>query len=129
MKKLRFILLPLLAFSLISCGGASDPGTSTSSGASDTSIDYDTDVTVNFYADYNMAVDGTTFKVVTVKNGQKLENPGTPQVVLPEFPVFKGCSTHEIINDLKYLWDFDKDVVMTSKPTLNLYGIWVAEGE
>ena len=83
MKKLRFILLPLLAFSLISCGGASDPGTSTSSGASDTSIDYDTDITVNFYADYNMAADGTTFKVVTVKNGQKLENPGTPQVVLP----------------------------------------------
>lgn len=137
MKKLRFILLPLLAFSLISCGGASDPSSKGSDSATTSeddpsisiSINPELEVTVNFYVDYNQIIAKEVYSTVKVKNGSKLTKPADPSPIFPEFSVFKGWSMYEIVDDTSKLWNFDTDVVQSISSTFNIFGIWVAEGE
>ena len=88
---------------------------------------------VKFYTSYNAYDEDqklTPYHQVEVKRGKKITDvPADPVSEYPEFPVFKGWSEKEIIDNLDDLWDFDSDVVNTTKSTFNLFGIWVAEGE
>ena len=122
MKKLFIPFLFALTFALGACGGVNpDP----------TPIDPTQEITVNYYLDYNQIVGKNVYQTVTVKNGSKLTKPLDPTTpVYPEFPVFKGWSSKEIIDDTKDLWDFSKDTVrVTSGSTFSLFGIWVSAGE
>ena len=136
MKKLSLLLL-FASFSLIGCRGKnnnpSDGGGEGGKDGGETEpvIDPTLDITVNYYLDYNQVAAKNIYSVISVKNGSKLEKPDDPaNPPLPEFPVFKGWSKKEVIDNVSDLWNFDVDVVsVTSGTTLNLFGIWVAQGE
>lgn len=121
MKKLFIPFLFALSFSLGACGVNPDPSP----------IDPTQEITVNYYLDYNQIVSKNIYLSVTVKNGSKLTKPADPTTpIFPEFPVFKGWSSKEIIDDAKDLWDFSKNTVrVTDGTTFNLFGIWVSTGE
>ena len=126
MKKTNLLPLILLSFSLISCGGMIDPVESTES----ISYDYELTVTVNYYVDYNAIIAKEIYATETVKNGDKLTKPADPTTIpFPEFPVFKGWSKYEIVDDASKIFNFDKDVCLSTTSTLNMFGIWVAQGE
>ena len=38
-----------------------------------------------------------------------------------------GWSTHEVVDDMKYLWNFETDTVQSRSAVLNLFGVWVEE--
>ena len=88
-------------------------------------------VTVNFYLDFNQLESKNIYYTTEVDNGGLITSlPPTPTVSnYPDFPVFKGWSKKEIIDDVNDLWDFSSDTVVANSGTLNLFGIWVAEGE
>ena len=129
MKKL---VLPLLVLTTLALGGCK-LFPSRSSGGGDSGEDDDR-ITVKFYLDYNqLAVDNIYYQY-KVENHKKLNAPDVPskdQAPLPEFPVFKGWSTKQLIDDEKDLWDFSKDVmeVQDGVDQFRLYGFWAAEGE
>ena len=126
MKKTNLLPLILLSFPLISCGGMIDPAESTES----ISYDYELTVTVNYYVDYNAIIAKEIYATETVKNGEKLTKPADPtSAPFPEFPVFKGWSKYEIVDDTSKIFNFDKDVCLSTTATMNMFGIWVAQGE
>lgn len=89
-------------------------------------------VTVNFYLDYNEITSKEVYYSCEVKNGSKLKEPERPtQGTFPEFPVFKGWSHKELIDNEEDLWDFSKDKVQVEngQTTFIMVGFWVAEGE
>ena len=89
-------------------------------------------VTVNFYLAYNEITSKEVYYSYEVKNGSKLKEPERPEKgTFPEFPVFKGWSHKEIIDNDADLWDFSKDKVQVDEgiSTFIMVGIWVAEGE
>lgn len=148
MKKLLIIALASLTLLAAGCnkkksGGSSGQASSTSSttetstsssSSSKTSSSesiVDRKVTVNFYVDYNQIDANNIYFTCEVENGGLITTiPDNPtESYFPDFPVFKGWSDKEIIDDLKELWDFSKDIVVSNKGTFSLYGIWVAEGE
>lgn len=108
---------------------SSEVSSETSSSTSSTIIEKK--VTVNFYLDFNQLEAKEIYYTTEVDNGGLITSlPPTPTVSnYPEFPVFKGWSKKEIIDDINDLWDFSKDTVVANSGTLNLFGIWVAEGE
>ena len=58
------------------------------------------------------------------------EIPDMTSVEAPDgFTEFAGWSTHTIIDDLNDLWDFETDVASSDAISLDLFGIWLAEGE
>ena len=143
MKKLSLLLL-LTSMFLVGCtgnssgnnsgnnGGDTPVNPSGGDGGDDTPVvDPTVTITVNFYQDYNQVAAKNVYMSMGVANGSKLTKPADPTTSnYPEFPVFKGWSKKEVIDDVKDLWNFDTDVVaVTSGKTLNLYGIWVAKGE
>ena len=141
MKKLSLLLL-LASFSLVACTSSrnnnsdgktdDDSGQTVNPGGDDgDKIDPTVKITVNYYLDYNQLAAKVIYYTEEVQNGSKLTKPGDPSKGnFPEFPVFKGWSTKEVIDNVSDLWDFDKDVVsVTSGKTFNLFGIWVATGE
>ena len=135
MKRLLVFLAALSIVMVSGCKKNKQPTSdsepiSESTSSEETSIP-DVMITVKFYLDYNQVEAKEVYHTVEVKNGSKLEEPTRPTPPLfPEFPVFKGWSQKEIIDDVKDLWNFDTDVVkVTLGTSLNLYGIWVAQGE
>lgn len=129
MKKL-FGLLALSALMLVGCGGNK---TSSGGGNNSSSIE-EGDITVNFYLDYNQLAVDEIYASYKVFNNTKLTAPATPtsdMAPLPEFPVFKGWSTKQIIDDESELWDFDKDVLnlQSGVTSFRLFGFWASEGE
>ena len=135
MKKLSLLFL-FASLSLIGCTNKksepSDKGDDKGGDGGDvTPIDPTLDITVNYYLDYNQVATKNIYISSTVKNGSKLERPANPKTApFPEFPVFKGWSKKEIVDDTKDLWNFDTDIVsVTTGTTLNLFGIWVAQNE
>ena len=137
MKRLLvlFAALSLIMASGCSCkkknSSNSDSGSISESTSVSESINPDVMITVNFYLDFNQVEAKEIYYTTQVNNGSKLQEPTKPTTYLyPDFPVFKGWSQKEIIDDVKDLWNFDTDTVRVTRGTsLNLYGIWVAEGE
>ena len=129
------IIIGLLASTLILTTGCFKRNRNSSggggSGGGDTS-EYDGKIGVSFYLDYNQITAGVVYETYRIENHKKLTKPADPtEAPLPEFPVFKGWSQKEIIDNDDDLWDFDKDVmdVPEGYRTFNMFGIWVAEGE
>lgn len=94
-------------------------------------IDPTLKVTCNFYIDFNHYNHKTRYYTVVVQNGELITVPPETPTEPPyeEFPVFKGWSTKEIIEDDADIWDFSTDKVESYYSTLSFYGIWVALGE
>ena len=132
MKKLLLLAIAtaLLAGGCACARGGDNPSTGDSSDSTTApSINPEMKVTVRFFVDYNAITVNDIYATQTVKNFEKVTKPADPTIPpQDEFPVFKGWSTHEIVDDMKYLWDFDNDTVQTRSSTLNLFGIWVEEG-
>ena len=114
-------------------GGSDSSGQSsqTSSETSSSTSIIEKKVTVEFYADYNQVLAGNVYFTTQVDNGSLItEKPANPtESNYPEFPVFKGWSNKEIIDNLDELWNFELDIVVCNSGTFKLYGIWVAQGE
>ena len=92
------------------------------------------DISVKFYLDFNALATNEIYEEVLIYNNSKLKEPKRPtaeQAPLPEFPVFKGWSTKEIIDDDSDLWNFTTDKVSVDDGTteFRLYGFWASEGE
>ena len=88
------------------------------------------EVRLNLYLDYNQVDAENIYYSIIVEKGSLLVEPKKPDTPpMPEFPVFKGWSKKEIIDDYKDLWNFKKDRVQTDAKIYRLYGIWVVEGE
>ena len=117
----------LLAGGCACARGGNDP-TSSSTTSGQPTINPDMNVTVRFYVDYNAITVSDIYATQTVKNFEKITKPANPTVPpQDEFPNFMGWSTHEVVDDMKYLWDFDKDTVQSRSAVLNLFGVWVEE--
>ena len=136
MKRLLVLLAAVSMIMFSGCGCKKKPSTSDSDTLSESisdseSINPDVVITVNFYLDFNQVEAKEIYYTTQVNNGSKLQEPTKPTTPLyPDFPVFKGWSQKEIIDDVKDLWNFETDTVKVVHGTsLNLYGIWVAEGE
>ena len=136
MKKIILAFLVLSSFALIGCtdnnnNSGEQSSSETSSQTSSSSSIIEKKVTVEFYMDYNQVLAGNVYFTTEVDNGSLItEKPANPtQSNYPEFPVFKGWSKKEIINDLSDLWNFETDIVICNSGTFKLYGIWMAQGE
>ena len=136
MKMNKLLLLSVLSLGLLmGCTGNNNPsqggsGSDDTSSSSSESI-IEKKVTVNFYLDYNHVSKDQIIFTVEVDNGGLIsEKPTNPtEAPYPEFPVFKGWSKKEIIDDINDLWNFESDIVIANSGVFSLYGIWVAEGE
>ena len=136
MKMNKLLLLSVLSLGLLmGCTGNNNPsqggsGSDDTSSSSSESI-IEKKVTVNFYLDYNhVSKDQIVFTTQVDNGGLISEKPANPtEAPYPEFPVFKGWSKKEIIDDINDLWNFESDIVIANSGVFSLYGIWVAEGE
>ena len=131
MKKLIIALCLATSLFMVGCKKNNKPSSDSSDTTTEESIDPSVVVTVNFFLDYNdVSVTGRYYRC-QVNAGSLITDvppkPTTPP--MPEFPTFLGWSKKEVINDSKDLWDFSKDIVPSKSTVLNLYGIWVAQGE
>ena len=127
MKKF-VMLLALTSLMVVGCKGNKSSNTDTSN------IGDEGDITVKFYLDFNQLAVDNVYEEYLVYNNSKLKEPTRPtseQAPLPEFPVFKGWSTKQIIDDDKDLWDFSKDVINVDDTVteFKLYGFWASQGE
>ena len=143
MKKMKAFCISALVISFLVAGcfnnrnnknssGGGDNSSADSGSSSSSSVSIiEKKVTVNFYLDFNQLEAKNVYYSTEADNGGLIsQGPPTPTASnYPEFPVFKGWSQKEIIDDVNDLWDFSKDVVVANSGTLNLFGIWVAEGE
>ena len=134
MKKLIYPVLLVLPLLVTSCfknnkkSSSGDPSDSSS-----TSIPDQDKITVTFYEDLNQKIAKNIYKREVLTWGDKIERPVDPSVPLdPAFPVFKGWSLKDVIDDDSDLFDFSKPLseeFVDSYMTVDLFGIWVAEGE
>lgn len=87
------------------------------------------ELAVTFYIDYNNTDENNPYSTLTWNCNKPFglnNKPADPKTAPdPAFPVFKGWSSHTIIDDLKDLWDFEKDVVPDGMYNFTLYGIWM----
>lgn len=89
-------------------------------------------ITVNFYLDYNQITAGEIYYTYRIENNSKLTKPADPtEGKYPEFTVFKGWSSKELIYNMDELWNFDTDVMNVKEGyrTFNMFGQWVSQGE
>lgn len=136
MKMNKLVLLSVLSLGLlVGCTNNNNPSNnqSGSDGPSSSSSEpiIEKKVKVNFYLDYNHVSDDQIIFTTQIDNGGLItEKPSDPtEAPYPEFPVFKGWSKREIIDDISELWNFETDIVVANSGVFSLYGIWVAEGE
>lgn len=132
MKKVILTLLVLSSFALFGCkenGGSSSGNPIEPSSSSEPIIEKK--VTVNFYLDFSQVDAKNVYYTCEIDNGSLIsEIPANPtEAPFPEFPVFKGWSKKEVIDEINDLWDFSSDIVIANSGTFNLFGIWVAQGE
>ncbi len=129
MKKLLLISL-LATTSVLAMSGCFKKRGNSNSGDGDS--EDDGKIAVNFYLDYNQITAGVVYDSYRIENKSKLTKPADPtEAPLPEFPVFKGWSTKEIIDNDEDLWNFETDIMEVKEGyrTFNMFGIWVAQGE
>ena len=135
MKKQILLLTTVLALGLTlgACrsrsGGESGGGGNTSE---EESFNGPT-CTVKFYISYNHYDKDLKYEPyfqTKVERGQKIKRqPETPEAPYPEFPVFKGWSKYHVLDNYEgKIWNFETDATPNSS-TLELFGIWVAQGE
>lgn len=140
MKLNRYLFVGVLSLGLLmGCTQNNSPSQKESSGSDSPASEsgsssepiIEKKVKVNFYLDYNHVSDDQIIFTTTVDNGGLIaEKPNNPtEAPYPEFPVFKGWSKKEIIDDISQLWNFENDVVIANSGVFSLFGIWVAEGE
>lgn len=142
MKMNKLLLLSVLSLGLLmGCTGNNNPSQSGGNSGNESESDnpsssssepiIEKKVTVNFYLDYNHVSNDQIIFTTQVDNGGLIsEKPTNPtEAPYPEFPVFKGWSKKEIIDDINDLWNFESDIVIANSGVFSLYGIWVAEGE
>ena len=136
MKMNKLVLLSVLSLGLL-VGCTNNTPSNNQSGSDNPSSSSSSEpiiekkVKVNFYLDYNHVSDDQIIFTTQIDNGGLItEKPNNPtEAPYPEFPVFKGWSKREIIDDISELWNFETDVVVANSGVFSLYGIWVAEGE
>ena len=128
MKNIKYLALVALALGVTAC----KPATGGNGGNSELT-EYDKTVYVCFYADYNRVDIANPLAGFMWYPGVPLpveEIPDMTNVEAPDgFTEFAGWSTHTIIDDLNDLWDFETDVASSDAISLDLFGIWLAEGE
>lgn len=136
MKKLFFpflLALPLLMTSCFSNRNNQSSGSNSSSEQNSSEIPEKDKITVTFYEDLNQKIAKNIYKREVLTWGDKIERPADPSAPLdPAFPVFKGWSLKDVIDDDSDLFDFSKPLseeFVDSYMTVDLFGIWVAEGE
>ncbi len=136
MKMNKLVLLSVLSLGLLmGCTNNNNPSNNQSGSDSPSSSSsepiIEKKVKVNFYLDYNHVSDDQIIFTTQIDNGGLItEKPNNPtEAPYPEFPVFKGWSKREIIDDISELWNFETDIVVANSGVFSLYGIWVAEGE
>ena len=121
MKKLLLVsLLAVSTFAIIGCKGNKKKDS-----------EDDGKIQVNYYIDYNAITSGEVYYTYREFDGSKLQEPTKPtEAPFPEFPVFKGWSKKELIDNDADLWNFATDEMHVKEGyrTFNLFGIWVAEG-
>ena len=129
MKKIMKVFTLLGLF--ICLGACQKGGENNSSSSQEHSLPIvEGEITVNFYVDFTRVNDDDIYYSYTVENGSLLTPPKeTPKAIYPEFPVFKGWSNKEVIDDLSDIWDFSKDKIQSTSKTFKMFGIWMAEGE
>ena len=129
MKKALLILPLVTLFALTGCRRHHHDSYTEITGTDTVDIKQD-EVRVDFYLDYNQVDAKNIYVSYVIKKGTHVKEPKKPTTPpMPEFPVFKGWSKKEIIDNYQDLWNFDRDVVDTLGNVFNLYGIWVCEGE
>lgn len=120
MKKLLLSLLVLSSIGMTACfGGGGNSGNG----------DWDGKIEVTFYQDYNQIRIKEVYTSYRVKNHTKLKKPDDPkESYYPDFPVFIGWSTKEIVDSKEDLWNFDKDKldVADNVKEFTLFGQWIA---
>jgi len=121
MKKILLVsLMAMTAFMAVGCKKSSSDS------------EDDGKIQVNYYLDYNQITAGEIYYSYRVENNSKLQEPDRPtEGKFPEFPIFKGWSKKEVIDNMDELWNFSTDVMKVKEgiKTFNLFGIWVAQGE
>lgn len=130
MKKKVLLLTSVLALglTLAACGTKNKD----SSGSEEESFSGPT-CTVKFYISYNHYDKDLKYEPyfeTKVERGSKIKKqPQTPESPYPEFPVFKGWSKYQVLDNYEgKIWNFETDVTPNSA-NLELFGIWVAQGE
>lgn len=135
-KRILFSFLFVLPLLMTACFKNNKSSSNNSSGGesqSSTSIPDKDKITVTFYVDLNQKIAKNIYSQSVLTWGDKITKPADPTEALdPAFPVFKGWSLKDVIDDDSDLFDFSKPLseeFVDSYMTVDLYGIWVAEGE
>ena len=130
MKKKLFISLLAIPMVLSAC---SIFNRKSNNSGNTGSIDEDDQITVTFYLDLNQKIAKNVYNKQILTWNQKITKPADPTEGLdPANPVFKGWSMKEIIDDDADLFNFDTKLtedIVDSFMAIDLFGIWVAEGE
>ena len=130
MKKKLFISLLAIPFVLSGCFLINR---NSNNSGKNSSIDEDEQITVTFYLDLNQKIAKNVYNKQVLTWNDKITKPTDPTEGLdPANPVFKGWSMKEIIDDDADLFDFNTKLtedIVDSFMTVDLFGIWVAEGE
>lgn len=133
MKKVFLLLLPMM-LTLASCNPSSSSGSSSQGGSSDTSSSTTSSseerkLTVYFFTSYDFFDKEEAHDKQVVNYGAKLEKPTNPSCPDEAYPTFLGWSEHPVIDDTRFIIDFETYTVTTDEKIkeLCLYGIWVAQ--
>lgn len=136
MKKTNlFLLLACSALVLSACGGKGgkeDNISSEEDSSSESIYTGPTSLFVAFFLDYNVAdFDNPYYSYLTEQNTLLHEPEKCPTAEdAPDknYPIFKGWSSHTVIDDDSDLWNFETDVVgYGERSYLYFYGIWEAD--
>lgn len=126
MKKiLLFTLLPLFAVALFGC----DENSSSSSINPDLPTEPPTggSYPVYFYNSYNEQ--DTPLSTQWVNPGDYLYEIEHGEAPEPLFANFAGWSLYPFCQTSADLWDFDVDTFIEGMTSMNIYGIWLREGD
>ena len=139
MKKMKFLFLTLVSsLLLVGCttGGNKEQTSSDEEQDSSSSSEYygPKDLFVAFFLDYNTADFDNPYYSYKTEQGKLLTPPPTTPTEEdahdPAYPIFKGWSSHTVIDNDEDLWDFATDKVgLGERSYLYLYGIWEAKEE
>ena len=138
MKKNNLLFVSLLATTLLLAGctgnstnnggngSGSNSQTSESGGSSSSGSTQRDYADVYFYIDYNNVDQANPYLKVQVKWGSKITKPADPTTAPdPAYPTFLGWSERPVVDDTKYLYDFETTIKNKTYDFV-LYGIWVA---
>ena len=136
MKMKKLFLLPAMMLLLTACGnggGGGGGGSNSGSGGSG-SGDYKP-LTINFYLDFNHYDEENPYHTAQwyydsafTKADLGLVDP--TEVPDRFYPTFKGWSTHALVDEDKYLWNFGTDKVAEADAVngvIEFFGIFVGD--